>query len=207
MPIRWKITILSFGMVLFSSMIGGILIVGHTVETKEEELGERALLTGQTIANLPEVRDNLQEPRGWKNIQPVVEQMRTVYQSNYIVVLNMNRIRYSHPVEDKLGSLSSGRDEGPAFAEHSYTSKAKGESGTAVRGFVPVMDENHEQIGVVVVGEILPSMGEIIWAMKNEIGIVLLLTSLFGIAGSWAACPSFKRADVCFGASRNCPAL
>ncbi|MYL20879.1 GHKL domain-containing protein [Halobacillus litoralis] len=185
MPIRWKITILSFGMVLFSLMIGGILIVGHTVETKEEELGERALLTGQTIANLPEVRNNLQEPRGWKNIQPVVEQMRTVYQSNYIVVLNMNRIRYSHPVEDKLGSLSSGRDEGPAFAEHSYTSKAKGESGTAVRGFVPVMDENHEQIGVVVVGEILPSMGEIIWAMKNEIGIVLLLTSLFGIAGSW----------------------
>ncbi|MYL30920.1 GHKL domain-containing protein [Halobacillus halophilus] len=185
MPIRWKITILSFGMVLFSLMIGGILIVGHTVETKEEELGERALLTGQTIANLPEVRNNLQEPRGWKNIQPVVEQMRTVYQSNYIVVLNMNRIRYSHPVEDELGSLSSGRDEGPAFAEHSYTSKAKGESGTAVRGFVPVMDENHEQIGVVVVGEILPSMGEIIWAMKNEIGIVLLLTSLFGIAGSW----------------------
>ncbi|MYL36285.1 ATP-binding protein [Halobacillus litoralis] len=185
MPIRWKITILSFGMVLFSLMIGGILIVGHTVETKEEELGERALLTGQTIANLPEVRNNLQEPRGWKNIQPVVEQMRTVYQSNYIVVLNMNRIRYSHPVEDQLGSLSSGRDEGPAFAEHSYTSKAKGESGTAVRGFVPVMDENHEQIGVVVVGEILPSVGEIIWAMKNEIGIVLLLTSLFGIAGSW----------------------
>ncbi|MCA1021201.1 sensor histidine kinase [Halobacillus litoralis] len=185
MPIRWKITILSFGMVLFSLMIGGILIVGHTVETKEEELGERALLTGQTIANLPEIRNNLQEPRGWKNIQPVVEQMRTVYQSNYIVVLNMNRIRYSHPVEDKLGSLSSGRDEGPAFAEHSYTSKAEGESGTAVRGFVPVMDENHEQIGVVVVGEILPSMGEIIWGMKSEIGIVLLLTSLFGIAGSW----------------------
>ncbi|WP_242520302.1 ATP-binding protein [Halobacillus kuroshimensis] len=185
MPIRWKITILSFGMVLFSLLIGGILIVGHTVETKEEELGERALLTGQTIASLPEIQSHLKEPRGWENIQPLVEQMRTVYQSNYIVVLNMNRIRYSHPVEENLGTLSSGRDEGPAFAEHSYTSKAKGESGTAVRGFVPVMDENHEQIGVVIVGEILPSMRAVIWEMKNEISLVLLLTSLFGMAGSW----------------------
>lgn len=185
MPIRWKITILSFGIVLFAILIGGIIIIGNTIETKEESLGERALVTGRTVANLSAVKEGLTESEGWKRINPMVERIRTVNSSDYIVVLNMNRVRYSHPVEEKLGTLSAGKDEGPAFAEHSYTSKAQGESGIAVRGFVPVMNEDHEQIGVVIVGNLLPSLQEILFEMKNEILFVLFLTSLFGITGSW----------------------
>ena len=185
MPIRWKITILSFGIVLFSILIGGIIIIGNTIETKEESLGERALVTGRTVANLSALKEGLTESEGWKHINPMVERIRTVNSADYIVVLNMNRVRYSHPVEDKLGTVSAGKDEGPAFAEHSYTSKAKGESGIAVRGFVPVMNDGHEQIGVVIVGNFLPSLRDILLEMKNEILFVLFLTSLFGISGSW----------------------
>ncbi|WP_075035630.1 ATP-binding protein [Halobacillus dabanensis] len=185
MPIRWKITILSFGIVLFAILIGGIIIIGNTIETKEDSLGERALVTGRTVANLSAVKEGLIESEGWKRINPVVERIRTVNNSDYIVVLNMNRVRYSHPVEEKLGTLSAGKDEGPALAEHSYTSKAQGESGKAVRGFVPVMNDDHEQIGVVIVGNLLPSVQEILLEMKNEILFVLFLTSLFGITGSW----------------------
>ncbi|MGP4074610.1 ATP-binding protein [Halobacillus sp. K22] len=185
MPIRWKITILSFGIVAFTVLIGGIIIIGNTIESKEESLGEHALVTGRTIANLPALKEGLTESEGWKKINPVVERIRTINSSDYIVVLNMNRIRYSHPVEEKLGSLSSGKDEGPAFGEHSYTSKAEGVMGVAVRGFVPVMNKDHEQIGVVIVGNLLPSLTEILLGMKSEILLVLLLTGLFGISGSW----------------------
>ncbi|QHT47731.1 sensor histidine kinase [Bacillus sp. SB49] len=185
MPIRWKITILSFGIVLFSILIGGIVIIGNAVESQEESLGERSLMTGRTVANLPAIEDGLRESEGWKVINPIVEQIRMVNQADYIVVLNMNRIRYSHPMVSKLGTASAGKDEGPAFAEHSYVSKAKGDSGIAVRGFVPVMNENHEQIGVVIVGNLLPSWFDILGAVKGEILFVLLLTLSFGIVGSW----------------------
>ena len=185
MPIRWKITILSFGIVAFTVLIGGIIIIGNTIESKEESLGEHALVTGRTIANLPALKEELTESESWKKINPVVERIRTINSSDYIVVLNMNRIRYSHPVEEKLGTLSSGKDEGPAFGEHSYTSKAEGVMGVAVRGFVPVINDNHEQIGVVIVGNLLPSLQEILLGMKSEILLVLLLTGLFGITGSW----------------------
>ncbi|WP_319004445.1 sensor histidine kinase [Halobacillus litoralis] len=193
MPIRWKITILSFGIVLFSILIGGIIIVGHTIENREKSLGEQALVTGRTVANLPEVKEGLMESEGWTTINPMVERIRTINRSDYIVVLNMNRVRYSHPVEEKLGTLSSGKDEGPAFAEHTYISKAKGESGVAVRGFVPVMNEGLEQIGVVVVGNFLPSIQEVLWGIKNEILFVLSLTSLFGIIGSWLLARHLKK--------------
>ncbi|RWZ51375.1 sensor histidine kinase [Halobacillus fulvus] len=185
MPIQWKITILSFGVVLFAIIIGGIIVIGNQIESKEEELGEHGMITGRTVANLPLLQEYLDASEGWKQINPMVERIRTINNTDYIVVLNMNRIRFSHPVEEKLGTVSSGSDEGPAFAEHSYTSKAEGELGVAVRSFVPVMDENHEQIGVVVVGNLLPSVKETLWEMKNEIFFILFLTSLFGVAGSW----------------------
>ncbi|MCA0971382.1 sensor histidine kinase [Halobacillus litoralis] len=193
MPIRWKITILSFGMVLFTVLIGGIIIIGNTIASKEESLGDRALVIGRTVANLPALKQNLAESEGWETINPMVERIRTINSSDYIVVLDMNRIRYSHPVEDKLGTLSSGKDEGPAFAEHSYTSKAEGELGVAVRAFVPVMDDEHEQIGVVIVGNLLPSVPSILLALKNEILLVLVLTSLFGVSGSWLLARHLKK--------------
>lgn len=193
MPIRWKITILSFGVVLFSLLIALIIFVGKAIDLKEEELGNRALIISRTVANLPTVQDYLETPNGWKYIQPVVENIRTVNGSDYIVVLNMNRIRYSHPSEELLGTLSSGKDEGPAFAEHSYISKGKGEIGTAIRGFVPIMNENHQQIGVVIVGVITPSVWSMINSIKNEIFIMSLLTLLFGTIGSWLLAKHIKK--------------
>ena len=127
MPIRWKMTILSFGVVLFALIIGFIIFVGKAIEMKKEELGNQALITARTVANLPTVQSHLEEPQGFKEIQPMVENIRTVNGSDYIVVLNMNRIRYSHPSNEQLGTISAGKDEGPAFAEHSYVSTAKGE--------------------------------------------------------------------------------
>ncbi|MFP3360696.1 histidine kinase, partial [Planococcus sp. SIMBA_143] len=85
------------------------------------------------------------------------------------VVLDTNRIRFSHPVEEKLGTVSAGKDEGAAFAEHSYVSKAKGEMGIAIRSFVPIMNQQHEQIGVVIVGNMLPSITSVLLSIKPEL--------------------------------------
>ncbi|MDX8343160.1 sensor histidine kinase [Rossellomorea sp. YZS02] len=193
MPIRWKMTILSFGVVLFALIIGFIIFVGKAIEMKKEELGNQALITARTVANLPTVQIHLEESQGWKVIQPMVENIRTVNGSDYIVVLNMNRIRYSHPSDEQLGTISAGKDEGPAFAEHSYVSTAKGELGMAVRGFVPVMNADHKQIGVVVVGILLPSTLDIMRNLQNELMIIGAITLLFGMMGSWLLARQIKK--------------
>ncbi|MCF6409938.1 ATP-binding protein [Pseudalkalibacillus salsuginis] len=193
LPIRWKITILSFGIVLFSLLIGGIILTGNIYEMKERDLGHRSLLTARTVANLPEVQSGVVESRGWIEINPIVERIRTINNADYIVILDMNRIRYSHPNEDMLGTLSSGKDEGPAFAEHTYTSKAQGELGTAVRAFVPIMNEQKEQVGTVVVGIIQPTLWEVLGELKHQILIIALLALLFGIIGSWLLARHLKQ--------------
>lgn len=193
LPIRLKIMILSFGIVLFSLLIGGITVIGQKYQGEEEKLGERGLMTGRIVANLTEIKKGLTQPAGWNIINPVVERMEAVNHVDYIVVLNMNRIRYAHPLEQKLGTVSSGEDEGAAFAEHSFVSKAKGEQGTAVRSFVPVMNDNHEQIGVVIVGNMMPSFLAILSSIRVEVMLITLLVMAFGITGSYLLASHVKQ--------------
>lgn len=193
MPIQWKITFFSFCVVLFSLIIGGIILIGHSIDLKEEELEKRVMITARTVAQLTEIKREIQKDDGWETINPIVERIRIINNVDYIVVLNMDHVRYSHPVKDMLGKVSNGKDEGAAFAEHSYTSLAKGELGTAVRALVPIKNQNREQIGVVIVGNILPSPLGIISGLKNEIIIVMFLTLLFGIWGSWLLARQIKQ--------------
>ncbi|MDC3423285.1 sensor histidine kinase [Aquibacillus sp. 3ASR75-11] len=184
LPIQWKITILSFGIVLFSLLLGGFIIIGNLENIQEEELSKRTMITARTVAQIPEIQRYITEPAGWDTINPIVEEVRIINNTDYIVVLNMERRRYSHPIQSRLGTISKGEDEGAAFAEHTYTSLAKGEAGVAIRAFVPIMNENYEQVGVVIAGNLKPGFFAMLESMKGQIGIIMLLTLSFGIISS-----------------------
>jgi two-component system sensor histidine kinase DctS len=191
LKISWKITIFSFAVVVFSLLIGGTILVGSIVSLKEEELGRRLLVTARTVAQMPEVTSGISAQQ-----QPAIlasaERIRIINDVTYVVVMDMNRVRLSHPVQASLGTRSQGADEGPAFAEHTYVSKAKGELGTALRAFVPVMNAEHVQIGVVLVGQLLPSITQELLGLSGQAYVILLLTLLFGIWGSWRLAQHIK---------------
>jgi two-component system sensor histidine kinase DctS len=106
-------------------LIGGIVIVANIQQTEEKELRMRSMNTARTVAELSDIKKAVQESNGWDTVNPVVEEIRIINDSDYIVVMNMDKIRYSHPVKEKIGTPSIGEDEEPAFAEHIYFSKAK----------------------------------------------------------------------------------
>jgi two-component system sensor histidine kinase DctS len=182
---NWKITILSFGIVLFAICLGGIILIGRIIHIQEEELGQRLQVTARTVAQLPSVIGGVSDPNRRTEINSIVERIRIINNVDYIVVMDMNGIRWSHPSASQVGLPSRGTDERPAFAEHTYISKAKGEHGTALRSFVPIMDEQHEQIGVVLAGQLLPGFVHVVADMRGQIYMILLLTLLFGVWGSW----------------------
>lgn len=193
LPIRTKIMILTFGIVLYAIVIGGVVIIGKILDIQEEELAKRAMITSRTVAQLPEVKENIQEKEGWKQIEPAVEKIRVINEADYIVVMNMDHVRYSHPVKDMLGTKSEGKDESAAFADHTFTSKAKGEMGTAVRAFVPIKNSELEQIGVVVVGHVIPGFYEVVNDLTDEMTLILLLVLSFGIIGSYLLARHLKQ--------------
>ena len=193
MPIQLKITLLSFGIVVFSIIIGGIFLIGNSWSSAEKQLGKQSLVTAHSIAESAKVQELILEPNGWEKLNPIIEKLRIIHDADYIVVLNNQHIRYSHPLYSQLGTYSKSSDERAAFAEHEYTSKAKGELGIAVRAFVPILNHKNEQIGVVLVGNILPTLTEIVENFKAEIQYILLLTLLFGVCGSWMMAKHIKK--------------
>jgi two-component system sensor histidine kinase DctS len=194
LSIRWKITAFIFFIVSFSMLLGGIVIIGNFMHTKEKELQQRALLTARTVSELPEIKSHI---NGTKNerlaINPVIERLRVIHQAEYIVVLDMNKTRLSHPIKRMIGQRSKGVDEGPAFAEHTYTSKAHGEIGTVIRAFVPIMHQNHKQIGVVIAAYKLPNFIEVLLSLKIEIFVTASLSLVFGGLGAWVLASHIKR--------------
>jgi two-component system sensor histidine kinase DctS len=193
LPIRWKIMILSYAVVIFSLLIGGIVIVANIQQNEERDLRLRSMNTARTVAELSDIKNAVQQPNGWTIVDPVVDEIRIINESDYIVVMNMDKIRFSHPVKEKIGTLSAGEDEEPAFAEHIYFSKAKGEIGTVIRAFVPIKDAGLNQIGVVVVGNKIPGVTDIMAGLSKEIGLIVVLTLMFGLAGSFLLANHIKK--------------
>src|SRR5699024_10903232 len=134
------------------------------------------------------------QPGGEEYIQPVAERIRLSTNVDYIVILDMNRIRYSHPSESRIGQVFEGGDEAAAYSELEYTSKASGELGYAIRAFVPIMDETGiEQVGVAVVGILAPTFQSLVSQYQNNMLVSLVWGLLIGIAGSWLLATNVKK--------------
>ncbi|MGX9134628.1 ATP-binding protein [Rummeliibacillus sp. JY-2-4R] len=192
-----KIMSLTFFIIVFSFLVAGIFVIGNILSTKEKELGNQAMLNARTVAKLPEVTNQLSLDKKpidqAKVINDTIEGIRIINKAEYIVVLNMDHIRLSHPEKDLIGTKSKTSDENAAFAEHYYLSKAQGEVGKTIRAFVPIMNDKHQQIGVVIVGYRLPTIPEILYSIRKEILIATLLSLLFGAWGAWLLGRNMKK--------------
>ncbi|WP_018923894.1 ATP-binding protein [Salsuginibacillus kocurii] len=193
LPIKWKITALSFGIVAFSLVMLGIVLLGYISDMREEELEQRAMVSGQIVAQDASVQEALKTGANRSVVQHVAEQTRAIHNNDYIVVLDMDRVRVSHPIAQRIGTLYIGDDADAAFSEHLYTGKATNESDITVRAFVPVIDDNREQVGVVVAGNVLPSLTDLIYDFRHAALIVTLMISVFGAGGAWMLANHIKR--------------
>lgn len=175
--------------IIFSLLVAGVFVISTLLKSKEEDLTKQAMLVSRTVASLPEIEhifknESLTQVEKEKQINTVVEKVRIVTEANYIVVTNMERIRFAHPIASKLGTTAKQSTEDAAYSEHYYTNKAKGELGTVTRAFVPIMDENQEQIGVVMTGYRIPILMEVLLTMKWQIASAGIVSVLFGLWGA-----------------------
>lgn len=191
-----KILLMTFFIIAFTLMIAGTFIIGNLLQEQENYYGQRGMLIARTVSNSSEIASALtleNQDQAIKEINEYVEEVRVINKAAYIVVMNMDRIKYSHPVTSELGTVSTSQDINAAFNEHYYTSKAKGTSGTMIRAFVPVLNAERKQIGVVIVGYPAPTLKGIVKDYKSEIFLLLVLAILFSIWGAYSLARHIKK--------------
>lgn len=193
-PIRWKITLLAFGIVLFSLLMGTMILIGKIVTVKVEDVSDRSLLIAKVTAQMPEIKRLVESGDPDRVVQKLVEQVRAIYGADYIVVVNMDGVRLSHPFENRIGTrFLINQAAKPAFAEHVYVDQVHGDLGDGVRAYAPIMNDEHQQVGVVMVGNTVPPLSAILHDLSGEMVLILSLTLCFGIVGAYLLASHIKQ--------------
>ena len=102
---------------------------------KRSQLKAKATLTARTVAELPMNEGFGNSGEGHVLLSKTVGRLaKDDQRCRMIVVLDMNRIRLTHPIRNESGPFQIVEYEVPAFTEHlERPSKAKGEIGTVIR--------------------------------------------------------------------------
>lgn len=192
--LRTKILLLSSLLVFSSVLVSGITMLYSISTSFEDEIGERAIAIARTVAQVYDIQTAVGEPGGEEIIQPIAERIRLSTNVDYIVILDMNGIRYSHPSESLIGKAFEGGDERAAFSELEYTSKAEGDLGFSIRAFVPIMDEEGvNQVGVAVVGILAPHLSALIETYQWNLLLSLVGGLLIGFFGAYLLANNVKK--------------
>ncbi|MFA6505871.1 MAG: sensor histidine kinase [Treponemataceae bacterium] len=123
-------------------------------------------------------------------IQPIAERIRLLSSASYVVVFNMDTVRYSHPQPDRLGKRFVGGDEQRALTGERYISQALGTLGLSIRAFAPIRKTSGEQIGVVSVGILIQDLDKetrrigVILATAAGVSLALGLFGAFGLSNN-----------------------
>ncbi|WP_431027292.1 ATP-binding protein [Lysinibacillus sp. LZ02] len=182
-----KILLMTFFIIIVSFFMAGIFVLNNLLSEQEEDYSQRAMLIARTVSNMPELTNQLvneNKEQAMKTVNHIVEEIRVINKAEYIVVMDMNRMKYSHPAPNEIGQRSESEDLNAAFNEHYYISKARGELGTMIRAFVPILNEEKRQVGVVVVGYQMPTLLKIFQDYFLEIIITVLLSIIFSMWGA-----------------------
>ncbi|KEK23320.1 sensor histidine kinase [Bacillus gaemokensis] len=181
----WKtITLLVCTVVAFSLLVTDILISHNVERTTEEGQAEKAKTIAHIVASSPLVIDALTGRKDAYEIQTYANRVLKNTDVQFIVVMDMNGIRKSHPNPQKIGHHFVGGDEGIALKGKEHVSMAEGTLGISMRVFVPIFSEDREQIGVVAVGISADNVHEKIKESRHIIYIGVGVGILVGIIGA-----------------------
>ncbi len=183
MPLQTKIQILIIVVIMVSLISGEYMIANYIAGEMEDQIGQRALAIARSVSQMPEIQKNLLSPSGYRKIDPLVGKIRNTTGTEFIVVIDMEGVRYSHPVKERIGEKIVGGDEGPVLEGREYTSKAIGTLGPSLRAFVPIYHDG-EQVGAVVVGILLTDVEKAIDQVENNINLAIFVTILLGLIGA-----------------------
>lgn len=155
-------------------------------ENMQQEIENHVLNTARIVARIPTVIEAFDTAHPEQVIDPL---MKTIRQSSkdveFIVVTDLEGIRYSHPNPDRLLERFVGGDEGPALQEgREYVSVAQGTLGVSTRALTPIFNAEGERLGMVSVGILNQNIDIAIVQLRNRVYLYVLAGLILGMMGS-----------------------
>lgn len=161
MKLQTKLTILIIIVVFISISIIIFFVASWMTKNIKSTSKTNVMNVAEMVANSREVIDALGKKDPDKIIGPYIENhLKSLDEIEYIIVVDNEGMRYSHPNANMIGQKFVGGDESRVVKEGDvYISEAIGTLGRSLRAFVPIYNvEKNKEIGFVCVGMLTKSI-------------------------------------------------
>ncbi|GJF27755.1 histidine kinase [Kitasatospora sp. NE20-6] len=137
--------------VLLLVVAAGVELVLQARSDATREARNRSLAVAETFAHAPGTAAALASPDPTAVLQPRTEAARKASGVDFIVVMNTEAIRYTHPMPDRIGKKFVGT-VAPALAGKPVIESVVGTIGPLVQATVPVTATDGTVVGLVSAG-------------------------------------------------------
>lgn len=149
-----------------------------------EATGAEMLGIAHTLAVEPDVLAALSDPEPTRVLQPLAERVRAETATDFIVVMSVAGIRYSHPDPTQIGQTFRGTIE-PSTRGASISETYTGTLGPSVRAVVPVRDGGGRIVALVSVGRTVTAVARDFAELVTPLLIAAVIGLLLAGGGSW----------------------
>ncbi|MFF7161911.1 SpoIIE family protein phosphatase [Streptomyces sp. NPDC008086] len=146
-----QVLIFQVALVVLLVACGVFALILQSERDTNAEARRRSTAVAQTFAHAPGVLAALQAPDPSKVLQPLTEEARKAAGVDFIVVMDTEGIRYTHPLPDRIGKRFVG-EIGPSLEGRTYVESVNGPLGREVQATVPIENADSEVVGLVSAG-------------------------------------------------------
>ncbi|GAA2462202.1 SpoIIE family protein phosphatase/ATP-binding protein [Streptomyces glaucus] len=134
------------------------------------EARNRSVAVAEAFANAPGTREALSAPDPSAVLQPRAEAAREAAKVDFVVVMDTDGVRYTHPLPDRIGEKFVGTIA-PALAGRTVTEEITGTIGPLVQAVAPVREPGGRVVGLVSAGITTANVGG---AANQQLPLVLV---------------------------------
>ncbi|WP_371619402.1 SpoIIE family protein phosphatase [Streptomyces sp. NBC_00454] len=146
-----QVFVLQVAVVVLLAAAAVLALVLQSRRDIDREARTRSVAVAESFAHSPGLREALRSPDPSAVLQPITEATRKVAGVDFIVVMDTNGIRYTHPLPDRIGKRFVGTI-GPSLAGRVYTESVHGPLGNEIQAVVPVFSADGRVVGLVSAG-------------------------------------------------------
>ncbi|MGW5848920.1 SpoIIE family protein phosphatase [Streptomyces sp. NPDC055254] len=168
-----QVFVLQVAIVVLLAAAALLALVLQSRHDIDREARNRSVSVAQTFAHSLGLEEALRTSDPSAVLQPLAERTRKDAGVDFIVVMDTNGIRYSHPQPDRIGKRFVGTIE-PSLAGEVHTESVDGPLGKEIQAVVPVTSADGKVVALVSAGLTVESVTGVV---DRQLPVIILATA------------------------------
>ena len=190
-PVARQILLLQVAVVVVLVVTAVALAAWDARRDTRDSARAQATAVARSVADSPFVRRGVESADPTERLLPFAEEVRRDTGTDFVVIMDTDRTRYTHPDPTQIGKPFIG-DLGGAPDGEVFTEENTGTLGPSMRAVVPVVDEGRV-VAMVSVGITVDRIDETLRDDLLLLALVSLAVLACGLGGAWLVARRLRR--------------